>query len=356
MQSLREKPPLTRDSLTTAVLLAFTALSILVCIVVVAPFIPAITWALAVAIVAYPLHSWIRSRIQRPDLAAAICVALLTLGLLIPIVFVAQEIGGQITGGIQYAQEMTKSGELQSQLERNPNAAVVLGWIRKHVDVDKELRQFGEGMQQRITGWVKGTVWTLIQLLLTIFLLFYLFRDRDKALHTLRSMLPLSDQEADEVLERVRTMIQATMYGTVGIAFIQGLLGGLMFWILGLPGPLLWGAAMTVLAVIPTLGTFVVWTPAVAVLAAQGSYVKAGILTAWGLVVVSSIDNLLYPMLVGKETRLHTVPVFLALIGGLLVFGAPGLVLGPLALALTLALLDVLRRRTRGNRSAQDPI
>jgi len=331
-------------------------MSAVVCIVIVAPFVPAITWALAVAIVAFPLHDWVRARVRKPALASAICVAALTLCLIIPIVFVVQEIGSQVSGGIRYADEMAKSGKLQATLEQNPNAATVTRWIRTQVDVDKELRQFSEGLNQRIAGWLKGTVWMLIQLLLTIFLLFYLFRDREIALTTLRSMLPLSEQEADDVLERVRTMIQSTMYGTVGIAFIQGILGGLMFWILGLPGPLLWGAAMTVLAIIPTLGTFVVWAPGVAVLASQGSYGKAAILAAWGIVVVSSIDNILYPVLVGKETRLHTVPVFLALIGGLLVFGAPGLVLGPLALALTLALLDVLRRRTRGNRSAQEPV
>jgi predicted PurR-regulated permease PerM len=250
---------------------------------------------------------------------------------------------------------MIDSGELESKLKENPQAAAVVNWIRGHVNVEKELREFGGGLQQSVGRWLRSTVWVLIQLLLTIFLLFYLFRDRSKALQTLRSMLPLSEQEADDVLERVRTMIRATMYGTVGVAVLQGLLGGLMFWILGLPAPLLWGAAMTVLAIIPTLGTFVVWSPAVVVLISQGSFGKAGVLTAWGLIVVSSIDNILYPMLVGKDTRLHTVPVFLALIGGLLVLGAPGLVLGPLALALTLALLDVLRRRTRGNRSAQEP-
>jgi predicted PurR-regulated permease PerM len=355
MEDLCEKPPLTRDTLKVAALLSLTAAAVLACVLIVVPFLPAITWALALATVAYPLHGWMTAQIGRRDLAAAATVTLIVLALLAPAVFVASEIGTQVSGGLQRAQEMVKSGELKSQLKRSP-AAPLVRTIESHIDVEKELRQLGEGLQQSVGGWISGTIWILVQLLLTIFLLFYLFRDHDKAIATLRSFLPLSDSEADFLLDRVRSMIRATMYGTVGVAGLQGMLGGLMFWILGVPGPLLWGAAMAILAVIPTLGTFVVWMPAAALLASQGSYVRAVILAVWGLVAVSGIDNLLYPMLVGKETRLHTVPVFLALIGGLLLFGAPGIVLGPLILTVTLALLEVLRRRTRGNRSAEQPV
>jgi predicted PurR-regulated permease PerM len=168
-------------------------------------------------------------------------------------------------------------------------------------------------------------------------------------------LLPLSNREAGEFVERVRSMIHATIYGTVVVAAVQGALGGLMFWTLEIPGALLWGVAMGLLAIIPVLGAFVIWIPAAIGLAAQGSWGKAVVLTVWGTVVVGLIDNLLYPVLVGKEMRLHTVPVFIAIVGGLFVFGASGLVLGPVVLAVTLACIDVLRRRTAGNRSAQEP-
>jgi predicted PurR-regulated permease PerM len=112
---------------------------------------------------------------------------------------------------------------------------------------------------------------------------------------------------------------------------------------------------MALLAVIPVLGAFVIWAPAAVMLAAQGHWGQAIILTLWGTVVIGLIDNLLYPVLVGKEMKLHTAPVFIAIVGGLFVFGTAGIVLGPVAFASTLALLDVLRRRTIGNRSAQEP-
>jgi predicted PurR-regulated permease PerM len=349
------KQPLSRDRLATITLLILMATGTVLCIVIAVPFIPAIAWALAIAVIAHPVHEWFTRHIQRPDLAAGLAVLTITIGLLAPMVFLGRQIGREATEGFDRVQATIKSGELESELVRNPKTAGIARWIKDNINVEQELRQFGESAQRRLGSWVRGTVWTATQLLITIFLLFYMLRDRKAALTALRSLLPLSDREADEVLERVRAMIHATIYGTLVVATIQGALGGLMFWILGLPGALLWGVAMGLLAIIPVLGAFVIWVPAAIALVAQGNLAKAAILTAWGTIVVGLIDNLLYPVLVGKEMRLHTVPVFIAIVGGLFVFGASGLVLGPVVFAITLALFDVLRRRTAGNRSAQEP-
>jgi predicted PurR-regulated permease PerM len=168
-------------------------------------------------------------------------------------------------------------------------------------------------------------------------------------------MIPLSHREINEVFARVAGMIRASVFGTIMVSLAQGTLGGLMFWILGLPAPAFWALVMSLFALIPTLGAPVVWVPAAAVLAAQGSWGKALILVAWGMVAVGLIDNLLYPVLVGREMRLHTLAIFVAVVGGLFLFGASGIVLGPVALALMLALIDILRRRTAHGRSAEAP-
>jgi predicted PurR-regulated permease PerM len=119
------------------------------------------------------------------------------------------------------------------------------------------------------------------------------------------------------------------------------LLGGLMFWWLGLQAAFLWGLVMALLAVVPVLGAFVVWIPAALFLALEGSWGKALILTLWGLLVVGTVDNLLRPVLVGNRLKLHTVLAFLSVVGGLLVFGASGLILGPVLLTVTMVLLEV---------------
>jgi predicted PurR-regulated permease PerM len=128
---------------------------------------------------------------------------------------------------------------------------------------------------------------------LTFFVLFYLFRDRRKALGTLRSLVPLSEKETNKVFTRVAGTIHATIFGTLAVAAVQGALGGLMFWWLGLPAPILWGAVMGLLAIVPVLGAFVVWLPAAIFLATSGQWGKAVILILWGTVVVGLIDNLL---------------------------------------------------------------
>jgi predicted PurR-regulated permease PerM len=109
------------------------------------------------------------------------------------------------------------------------------------------------------------------------------------------------------------------------------------------------------MSLVPNLGAFVVWLPAAVWMAAQGDWIKTVVLCVWGALAVGSIDNLLYPVLVGKEMRMHTVSVFIATVGGLFVFGAIGLVMGPVTFAVTLAFLDILRNRTRADRTAEEP-
>jgi predicted PurR-regulated permease PerM len=195
---------------------------------------------------------------------------------------------------------------------------------------------------------VSGSVWAVAELLITFFALFYFFRDRRPALQAVRSLVPLSEAEMNEVFVRISDTIYATVYGTLAVALVQGFLGGLMFWVLGVQGALLWGTVMGLLAVIPVLGAFIVWVPAALFLALEGSWGKAVILTVWGAGVVSLIDNLLYPLLVGKRLRLHTLPVFIAIVGGILLFGSAGVILGPVTLAVMVALVDIWRRRIGG--------
>jgi predicted PurR-regulated permease PerM len=151
----------------------------------------------------------------------------------------------------------------------------------------------------------------------------------------------------DKLFTRVGDTVYATVYGTLAVAVVQGTLGGLMFWWLRLPAPLLWGLVMGGLAVIPVLGAFVIWIPAALYLALVGSWGKALILAVWGSVVVGGIDNVMYPILVGNRLKLHTIPAFISIIGGLTVFGPSGLILGPVTLTITILLLEIWRSRRR---------
>jgi predicted PurR-regulated permease PerM len=155
----------------------------------------------------------------------------------------------------------------------------------------------------------------------------------------------LPEPATDQIRRRVVETIQAIFYGTLVVAVVQGTLGGLMFWWLGLAAPLLWGIMMGLLAVVPVLGASIIWLPAAIFLALEGSWGKAIVLTLWGSVVVGGIDNLLYPMLVGNRLKMHTAVAFIAVVGGLLVYGPSGVILGPVVVAVTISLLEYWHAR-----------
>ncbi|MEA2736542.1 MAG: hypothetical protein QOE14_2993, partial [Humisphaera sp.] len=150
--------------------------------------------------------------------------------------------------------------------------------------------------------------------------------------------------ETRQVVARTKDVIYASVYGSVMIAIVQGTLGGIAFWALGVPSPLLWGAVMTLLCMIPMAGSFLVWVPAAIYLLAVGHPMKALALTLWGALVISTIDNILRPKLVGERTHMHELIIFFSVLGGLQVFGMIGLVAGPVIAAIAIALVEVWRR------------
>lgn len=347
---------LLRDGLSLLALLGMAVLSLALLAYVFSPFVPGLVWALSFAIVADPLHEWIARRLKYRDLAAAAGVLVVALALVAPSVWVGRHIAEELTTGLEYLQRQLEAGTWDDALAASPRIHAVYAWITSRLDVSQAVQLLAKAAERVAGTWVMTLGWGLVQLALALFALFYLFRDRELVLRTIRSFMPLSRRESDYLFEQVRATTHATIYGTVVVSLIQGALGGLMFAVLGIPGAFLWGVAMALVAIVPTLGPFVIWAPAALFLALQGDWGKALVLTAWGTVVVGLIDNLLYPILVGKEMRLHTLPVFLAIVGGLVVFGAVGVVLGPVILAAAMALLEILRRRTRRPPRSARPI
>ena len=193
----------------------------------------------------------------------------------------------------------------------------------------------------------------LIGVVLTFYMLFYFLRDRSAMLDTFRSLSPLSGTDMKRMFDGISDTVHATVYGTFVVSIVQGTLGGLMFWWLGLPSPVLWGVVMALLAVVPVLGAFIVWIPAAIFLLLDGSEGKALLLTIWGAVVVGGIDNLLYPMLVGSRLKMHTIIAFVSIVGGLIVFGPSGLILGPVMFTVTRILLEIWSTQDKANQEKE---
>ena len=156
----------------------------------------------------------------------------------------------------------------------------------------------------------------------------------------LPDVLPLDRTRSRKLLHRAHEIVTASVYGVVVIAIIQGALGGVMFAVLGLPSPIVWGVVMTFLSTIPMLGSGIIWGPAAVVLGVTGQWWKMGALTIWGALVIGTIDNFLRPRLVGKRTRMHDLLVFFSVLGGLAAFGVIGLLLGPVVLGMSMVLFE----------------
>ncbi|MGQ0620618.1 MAG: AI-2E family transporter [Panacagrimonas sp.] len=330
----------------TLVLMLATAFAIYLCYRLAVPFLPALAWALALAVLFTPFQRWLETRFKHHSLAALVAVLMIGLMVVVPAVFVGQQLVVQAANGAALIEKNVESGQWRRALESQPLVAPLAERIERQLDLPGIVRTLTTWLSTFAGSIVKGSVFQVIGFALIFYLLFFFLRDRHAALQSLRALSPLTETEMDRLFDRVGDTIYATVYGTLAVSIVQGLLGGLMFWWLGLPAPMLWGVVMALLAIVPVLGAFVVWIPAALLLALEGSWGKALILVVWGILVVGTIDNLLRPVLVGNRLKLHTVLAFISVVGGLILFGPAGLILGPVVLTVTLVLLEIWQRRT----------
>lgn len=334
-----------RSRVQTFVLMLATVFGMYLCYMLAAPFLAALTWALALAVLFTPFQRWLESMLTRPSLAAVASVLVISMSVVVAATFVGQRLAVQGAKGAEVIQTKVKSGEWRRALKAQPRQVALADKIERQIDQPRTVTTLATWLSTTAGTIVKGSLFQVIGFCLTFYLLFFFLRDRRVALQSLRSLSPLAEVEMDRMFGRVSDTIYATIYGTLAVSSVQGLLGGLMFWWLGLPAPLLWGVVMAVLAVVPVLGAFIVWIPAALFLVLEGSWGKSLILALWGIIVVGTIDNLLRPILVGNRLKLHTVLAFMSVVGGLILFGPAGLILGPLALTVTTVLLEIWRSR-----------
>ena len=346
MTTRPDDPWLTRERLLMLVLAGASVVVGWLCWRLVKPFVPAITWALVLAVLAHPLHEHILARFKKwPSISAALAVIAVTLAIALPATLLVRQMGSEAPASIATARNLVDTDRWKLAIKRFPWLAPVREWFEREVDLDEQVHQATGAVAKGVPGALRRTMDIAITALVTLFLLFYFIRDKYRILRVLDQLVPLSPSENEQVRNNIRDTLGAVVFGTLAVAVVQGTLGGLMFWWLGLPSPILWGAVMAILAILPLFGAALIWVPAAVYLAINGDWNKALLLAAWGTLVVGLIDNLLYPVLVKNRLRIHTVPVFISVLGGVFAFGTTGFVLGPLVLALAMALIDIWRRR-----------
>lgn len=332
----------TRERVLVGVLVAVTVMVLWLCWLMTEPFVPALTWAVTLAVIAHPWHERILARMPNwPNAAAILAVITVNIAIAIPALFLVREVINEAMAGADALQGFADAERWKRLFDPFPRLAPLREWIGSTMAIKPAAGPSVASVQAVLSGVSEFAMTTLI----TFFLLYFFLRDKWNILHALQSLVPLAPAETAQVTQKMRDMIAAVVYGTLTVAFVQGILGGVMFWILDLPAPLLWAAVMALVAVLPLFGAALVWVPAALWLLANAEWEKALILALWGSIVIGLIDNILLPLLMKNRVAMHTVPVFIAAMGGLFAFGATGIVLGPLVLALAFALIEVWRRR-----------
>ena len=329
-----------------------TAVALYLCWLMMKPFLGVLAWAVVFVIVFYPVHKRLAGRIRRPGLRALLSCLLVVLIIVVPLVLITTLV----------AQELVKViPNLPSQLSQLLNSptspfARISGWLEGRFGIDtvssknfvvEQLKQSGDWLLGSSLNLMGNIVSGIVKAFFVLFTMYYLFKDGDKIVDALPAALPLGRKQSEAIIVRTKEVVSASVYGVVAIATIQGFLGGIAFWVLGIPSPLLWAVLMAFVCMIPVAGSFLVWLPLAIYLVVTGHWTKAVILVVWGALVISTADNFLRPKLVGSQTKLHELLVFFAVLGGLSVFGLLGIVLGPVVLAITLGLLQTFQVHER---------
>ncbi len=321
--------------------------------VVFSPFLVPIVWAVILAFVFYPLHRRLHHRLRgRKSFCALVMTIFVVFLIVFPFVYILSMLAHEAISTYAFFENGLKTGRFQSILELKEHPIIQGLWQRfnQYVDLSEldlnsllleNLRRVSVFAINQTSRIIRGFSFIIINFCLVTISLYYLFKDGDQLIKKIRQAIPLVPRDKDLLFARLEEMVYATIYGGILVALLQGFLGGLSFWFLGLSSPVFWGTIMAFLSFLPVVGPFLVWGPVVVYFFFQGSFFKGVVLLVWGGAVVGLSDNFLRPMLISKRTKLHTMLLFFGVLGGIKSFGLLGLIVGPLVVTICMTILDI---------------
>jgi predicted PurR-regulated permease PerM len=354
---MAEPDPLNSPMLQSKALLWLLMIVTVLFAVVLWEFSGAVSWAVFMAIVFAPLQE--RSTLVcrgRRGWAAFGTLVVIVVSVLLPTALLS----AAITQEAAAFYDRVKSGDIQLGQYFQHAVDALPAWVRAGlermglanlVEVQQKavtaLARSSQQLTSRAFSIGQNTLTFVVNLFVMLYLLFFLLRDGRKLAAQAARALPLEKRHTERLLTQFATVVRATVKGNVVVALVQGTLGGLAFWVLGISGPLLWGALMALLSLLPAVGAALVWGPVAIYLLSTGELWPAVGLAAWGVLVIGLVDNVLRPILVGKETRLPDYLVLIATLGGLAAFGLNGFVIGPVIAAIFLATWEIFAEARR---------
>lgn len=321
---------------------------------ILAPFLVPMCWAAIFVIVFYPLYQKLESRVKSGSLRSLILTSLIVILIITPAAYLGIALVQEAIGMFDHFKDWVDSGELDKlvdvknspiyqYLQSRLSSYVDLSQLDLRVIIENSLKSVSKIALSQTTNILANIGRVMFQFGMTIFFMFFLFRDGEYLFDQIKAVIPMDPDKADATINHLKTVIEGTMYGGLMVSLIQGFLGGTLWVIMGLPSPVFWGAFMAFLAFIPIVGPFLIYLPAGLILIATGSPIKGTLLIVIGTVAVSQIDNILRPLLISGKTGMHTMLLFISIMGGVSMFGLLGIVLGPVIAAVFVSMFDVFR-------------
>jgi predicted PurR-regulated permease PerM len=339
--------------LVTAFFFALLLLLLYLAVLIVSPFLKAITWAAILAVMVYPAFAWLLKLLRgKATLAALLVTLLITFLVLFPAFRMVGFLSQETVALAKVVRTLADGAEIEMAKDKPWVKDLLKLWDQLSLQFASfgiDLKKVGTQGAQVASAFVVSQAKEIAQdvfifgvnFVISLFTFFFLLRDGKDLCFKLRALLPMDQKRQELLFDNIVSSLYAVIHGCLVTALVQGLLAGIGYWLVGVPFALLLGVATAFTALFPIGGSALVWLPAALYLYLQGTYVQGTILLLWGVGVVGMIDNVLKPLFIGSRLRLPTLFLFFGILGGLSLFGALGLILGPVLLALLAALLDL---------------
>src|SRR3989338_1998544 len=312
---------------------------------VIRPFLYPVFWAAVIAVLFHPLYERLDKYLKLPSLSALSTLVLVVVIIFLPLTLLSTLLINESVGLYQTVSHWNFSVQLQNATQKLNNTplspilnSVQSEWGSYAADAAKTISVF---LFNNIKSITENSLRFIFMLFIMFYSLFYFLKDGTKLLKQIMHLSPLGDEHEIMLYDKFRSTPRATLKGTFIVGGVQGIIGGILFWATGIEGALIWGIIMIAFAIIPAIGPSIVWFPAGIIMLALGNFWQGLAILLVGLFVISTVDNLIRPKLIGKDIQMHPLLVLFSTLGGIFLFGISGFVIGPVIASLFVAVMAI---------------
>jgi predicted PurR-regulated permease PerM len=317
---------------------------------IMSPFFTAIAWSIVISIIFYPVFAFISRRVRIRAIAAAMTVFLMLIVLIGPTTYLTLMLIDEVQVVAARIND-SNTGLLKTVVQR-VNTSALFEKMRAYTGTDElvsemaiveNVTKMGKSLLKEFSLRIPNILAAAINFVFVIFTTFFLLKDGPGFLSKAKDYMPFNEAQKERLAGQIKDMIVSTVYGGVVVAIIQGVLGGVAFAFIGIEAPVMWGFAMSVMSFVPLLGTFAIWGPTSVFLMIEHSYAQGIGLLLFGVLVISMVDNILKPLIIGSRTKMPTIIILFSVLGGIKLFGVIGLIMGPLITAVFISVFEIFR-------------